>query len=260
MVHEAESQQVVVVTGGARGIGDAICSAFVASGARVVSLDLIEVEDRRPGVDYLEGDVTDPESVSAALERVDAEWGRVDVLVNNAGIQRVGRTGVLSLDDWNAVVATHLTGTFLCASQVVGRMTRQGSGAIINIASTAGIVGLPGRGPYCAAKAGIMSLTRSMALEMASSGVRVNAVAPGFTHSAMLQLGIDNGWLQEDWMLKRVPLGRFGRPEEIASVVVFLASPSASYITGQTLVVDGGWTVQGISDAPEWLQEEVATG
>ena len=131
------------------------------------------------------------------------------MLVNNAGIQRVGLIGQLPYEDWAAVIGTHLTGMFLCCSQALPRMTGQGSGgSIVSIASTAGFVGLPGRGPYCAAKAGIMGLTRALSLEGAAVDVRVNAVAPGYTRTEMLQEGLDNGSQREDWMLERVPLKR----------------------------------------------------
>src|SRR6185437_2446622 len=151
-------------------------------------------------------------------------------------------------EHWSAVIGTHLTGMFLCSSQAVPRMIEQGSGgAIVSIASAAGFVGLPGRGPYCAAKAGIMGLTRAMALEGAPVGVRVNAVAPGYTRTELLQQALDEGYQREDWMLERVPLKRFAEPEEIGRVVRFLAGEDAAYITGQTVVVDGGWTIQGVS-------------
>jgi NAD(P)-dependent dehydrogenase (short-subunit alcohol dehydrogenase family) len=246
--------RVAAVTGGGRGIGDAIVRAFCAAGAKVVVLDKLEPVERREGVRYVVADVADPESVAAAFGSIDAEEARLDVLVNNAGIQRVGLTGQLSYEDWAAVIGTHLTGTFLCCSQAVPRMIGQGSGgAIVSIASTAGFVGRPGRGPYCAAKAGIMGLTRAMSLEGAPVGIRVNAVAPGYTRTELLQQAIDNGSQREEWMLERVPLNRLAEPDEIARVVRFLASDDAAYVTGQTIVVDGGWTIQGVSAAPGWL-------
>jgi NAD(P)-dependent dehydrogenase (short-subunit alcohol dehydrogenase family) len=251
--------RVAVVTGGARGIGDAITRAFRAAGAVVVVLDKEAPRDPRDGVRYASADVSDPASVASAFESVDAEEGRVDILVNNAGIQRAGLVGRLPFDDWSAVIGTHLTGTFLCSSEAVPRMIAAGrGGAIVSIASTAAFVGLPGRGPYCAAKAGILGLTRALALEVGELGIRVNAVAPGYTRSEMLQQAIDNGSLQEDWMLERVPLKRLADPDEIARVVRFLASDEAAYVTGQTIVADGGWTIQGISAAPDWLAADRA--
>lgn len=241
--------RLVVVTGAARGIGDAIVETFCEVGDEVVSLDLIECERPREGCRYVRCDITDPESVRAAFEPLE----RVDVLVNNAGIQRVGLVGELPYEDWQAVLATHLTGAFLCNSDAVPRMRAQGSGAIVHIASTAAFVGLPGRSPYSAAKAGLCALTRVMAVELAPLGIRVNAVAPGFTRTPLLQQALDDGYLQEDWMVARVPMGRLARPEEIARVVRFLASDEASFVTGQVVVADGGWTVQGIGAVPGWL-------
>ena len=127
-------------------------------------------------------------------------------------------------------------------------------GAIVSIASTAAFVGLPGRGAYCAAKAGILGLTRALATEVATARIRVNAVAPGFTRTRFIEQGLADGSLQEDWMVNRVPMHRLARTEEIAEAVRFLAGDEASYMTGQAMVVDGGWTVQGIPDAPDWLQ------
>ncbi len=250
MERDAFAGRTAVVTGGARGIGDAIIRALIEAGATVVSLDKMEPEQARPGVRYLDADVSDAASVGAAFAAIE----RVDVLVNNAGIQRVGLIGRLSFEDWQAVIGTHLTGFFLCASQAVPRMICQGQGgAIVSIASTAGFVGIPGRGPYCAAKAGIMGLTRTLALEVATVGIRVNAVAPGYTRTKLIDQALKDGSLREDWMVERVPMKRLGTPEEIARVVRFLASDEAAYITGQVITADGGWTVQGQSHAPDWL-------
>src|SRR5581483_846067 len=134
-------------------------------------------------------------------------------------------------------------------------MVKRGEGgAIVSIVSAAAFVGLPGRGAYCAAKAGLLGLTRALALEVGQLGIRVNAVAPGYTRSGLLQQALDNGSLREDWMLQRVPLNRIAEPAEIARVVRFLASDDAAYVTGQAIVADGGWTIQGISAAPDWLE------
>ncbi len=255
MEQGALANRVAIVTGGARGIGDAIVASLLDVGARVASFDKIGAVKAQPGVLYLDVDVTSPESVAAGFAAVDKDLGRAGILVNNAGIQRVGLIGQMSFADWSHVVATHLNGFFLCATQAIPRMVEQGKGAIVSIASTAAFVGLPGRGPYSAAKAGIVSLTRSLSVEVATAGIRVNAVAPGFTRTQLIQQALDDGSLTEDWMLQRVPMRRLAAPEEIARVVRFLASDEASYITGQTIVADGGWTVQGVNDAPSRLRQ-----
>ena len=251
--------RVAVVSGAARGIGDAIAERLIADGARVFSLDKVVAEEPRKDVAYLEADVTDPASVAQAFKAIDARAGQIDILVNNAGIQRVGLVGRISFADFSAVVSTHLNGFFLCASEAVPRMAARGKGgAIVSIASTAAFVGLPGRGAYCAAKAGILGLTRALALEVASVGIRVNAVAPGFTRTKLIDQGLADGSLQEDWMVARVPMKRLAATQEIAHAVRYLVGDEASYVTGQTIIVDGGWTIQGIPHAPEWLQSPPA--
>jgi len=248
--------RVAVVTGAARGIGEAIALRFRDEGATVFSLDPGEPEVRHDGITYLAGDVSDAGSVAAAFKAVDEAAGRLDVLVNNAGIQRVALAQNMSHADWYGVINTHLTGTFLCAAEAIRRMRPQRKGAIVSIASVAGIVAIPGRGPYSAAKAGIISLTRTLALENATANIRVNAVAPGFTKTKLIEQGIRDGSIRSEWQLERVPMNRLAEPSEIADPVLYLASDKASYITGQTLVVDGGWAVQGINHVPDWLDAD----
>lgn len=239
--------RLVVITGAARGIGAAIAGAFATNGDAVVGLDRAAPEEPLAGVRYVAADVGDPEAVARAF----ADLDRVDVLVNNAAIQRVGLVGRQPIDEWLSVIRTNLTGPYLCCANAVPLMER--GGAIVSIASAAALVGLPGRGAYSAAKAGILALTRTLAVELAERGVRVNAVCPGFTRTAFIQQGIDDGSLDLDWMMQRVPLDRMAEPAEIAEAVSFLAGHRSSYTTGQALVVDGGWTVQGIGQAPGWL-------
>jgi len=247
--------RVAVITGAARGIGDAIAERFLARGAQVFSFDLMAPEAPRPSVTYLQADITDAASVADAFDAVDAAAGQIDALVNNAGVQRVALAENMTPQDWHLVVDTHLTGMFLCCAQAIGRMRkRRAGGAIVNIASAAGLIGIPGRGPYSAAKAGIMGLTRVYATETAAAGIRVNAVAPGSTRTKLVEQGLRNGSIQEDWQVERIPMGRLAEPHEIADPVVYLCSDGASYITGQTLVVDGGWTVQGMVHYADWLQ------
>ncbi len=249
------SGKVAAITGAGRGIGDAIAVRLLEEGAKVFSLDLSEPDEARDGVTYLKADVGDCASVAAAFEAIDREAGRIDVLVNNAGVQRVALAENMRPEDWHLVINTHLTGMHLCCAQAIRRMRAQGQGgAIVSIASAAAIVGIPGRGPYSAAKAGIEGLTRVYAIETASANIRVNAVAPGSTRTKLIEEGLRNGSIRGEWQIERIPMGRLAEPSEIADPVVYLASDRASYITGQTLVVDGGWTVQGMVHIAEWLQ------
>lgn len=241
--------QTVVVTGGSRGIGHAILAAFIAEGFAGYSLDLSEPPTPVDGVRYLYADVTNKESVAKAFGQIP----QVDCLVNNAGIQRAGLVGQQDAVEWEKVIATNLTGGYLCIREALPLMASGSS--IVSIASTAALVGLPGRSAYCAAKAGLISMSRAISIELAPRGIRVNAVCPGFTQTPLVEQALVDGSLNEQTMLERVPMGRLAVPEEIASVVLFLASPAASYITGQAIVVDGGWTIQGVNQVPEWLSD-----
>lgn len=254
------SGKVVAVTGAGRGIGDAIALRFLEEGARVFSLDLNAPDEARDGIIYLTADIGSADSVAHAFQAIDREAGQIDVLVNNAGVQRVALAENMSVEDWNLVLNTHLTGTYLCCAQAIRRMRAWGKGgAIVNIASAAGILGIPGRGPYGAAKAGIESLTRVYATETAAANIRVNAVAPGSTRTKLIEQGLQDGSIRGEWQIERIPMGRLAEPSEIADPVVYLASDRASYITGQTLVVDGGWTVQGMVHVADWLQPPLAS-
>lgn len=233
------NERVVVVTGGARGIGDAIIRAFVREGARAVSIDLGEPEDPIDGVRYLSGNVGDREQMEALFADIGASEGRIDVMVNNAGIQRVGLTETFDPDVWRQVVEVHLFGMFNCTALALPFMKRQGSGVILSMASTTAIVGVPGRGPYTASKGAISAWTRSLAVEVAEAGIRVNAVAPGQVLTKLVQQGLDDGSIIRDSMLSEVPMRRFGKPEEIAKAVRFLCV-DGDYVTGQTISVNGG--------------------
>lgn len=235
--------KVVLVTGSTRGIGRAVAGLFASEGARVAvtgrSRDTAEAVARELGAGALGIglDVADPGSVASAVDRVLEAWGRVDVLVNNAGITRDTLALRMKLDDWQAVISTNLTGAFLCAKACLRHMVRARAGAIVNISSVVGSVGNAGQANYCAAKAGIEGLTRSLAREYANRGIRVNAVAPGYIATDMTEA---LGEKVREALLAQVPAGRLGDPGDVAQAVAFLASDRASYVTGQVLHVNGG--------------------
>ncbi|WP_417279041.1 SDR family NAD(P)-dependent oxidoreductase [Celeribacter sp.] len=243
--------KTAVVTGGASGIGLAVCDVFAARGARVAILDLngdLAVESAaRLGPDHLglAVDVTDEEGVIAALTEV----GGIDILVNNAGIGDVNLpTTEQSLAHVRRMLDIHVAGGFLMAREVAKRMQGNGGGAIINLASIAALTGLPRRNSYGAAKAGLVAMTKSMASEWGRSGIRVNAVAPGYVATDLVRGLIKDGLLDEAKILRRVPLGRMIEPREIAEAIAFLASDAASAITGSVLSVDAGWMAYGAAD------------
>ncbi len=238
--------KVAVVTGAARGIGQAISKRLAQEGADVALCDL-QAEWLAETAGIVEGlgrkalslavDVGDSEAVNACINEVIKVFGKVDIMINNAGITKDTLLVRMSDDDWDAVLRVNLKGTFLFSRAVAKHMMKQRSGAIINIASISGVIGTAGQANYAASKAGVIALTKSTANELASRGVRANAIAPGFISSKMTDA------LSEDvrkQYLSRIPLGRFGTVEDIANAVVFLASEQSSYMTGQTLHVNGG--------------------
>jgi 3-oxoacyl-[acyl-carrier protein] reductase len=246
-------EPVIVVTGGARGIGDGIIQEFVSHGYRAVSIDVGEPEAPRERTRYLVGDVTSLASTQEAFADVDRTEGRVDVLVNNAGIQRLGLTDRFDPEVWRSVIETHLFGLFYCTREAIQRMLPRRSGAVISISSATAFVGMPGRGPYTAAKGAITALTRTLAIEYAEVPIRINAVAPGSIRTKLVEQGIRDGSIVLESLLTEIPMRRQGSVDEVAKVIRFLAGPDASYITGQTIVIDGGWTIQGLRDRPDWL-------
>ncbi|MBI5442673.1 MAG: 3-oxoacyl-[acyl-carrier-protein] reductase [Deltaproteobacteria bacterium] len=235
--------QRVLVTGSTRGIGRAVAAHFAAGGARV-ALTGRSQEAAASVAAALSGEtlalaleVSDPASVSAAVDQVVRAWGGIDVLVNNAGITRDNLILRMKLEDWRAVLDANLTGAFLCCKECLRHMIRARAGVIINISSVVGEMGNPGQANYCASKSGLEGLTRSLAREYANRNIRVNAVAPGFIATDMTDaLGED----AKDALLSQIPLGRLGTPEDVARVVGFLASEGATYVTGQVLHVNGG--------------------
>lgn len=241
------TDKTAVVTGGSRGIGRAIAVALAAEGAKVAVIyagnaaaaeeTLSLIKEQGGEAVAMQCDVADDAAVSDMINAVKEQFGSVDILVNNAGITRDGLLMRMKEGDWQAVLDTNLTGVFHCTKAVTKLMMKQRSGAIINITSVVGQTGNAGQANYAAAKAGMIGFTKSVAKELASRGIRVNAVAPGCIDTDMTAVLRDA--VKED-MLKSIPLGRVAQPEEVAKAVVFLASDNASYITGQVLNVDGG--------------------
>jgi 3-oxoacyl-[acyl-carrier protein] reductase len=239
--------KTVVITGGSRGIGAATAEAFVDAGADVFVLSRSENSEKaalldrasKTGASYtwIETDISDDSSLEKALDTIFAQQGKIDILVNNAGITRDGLLMRMSKEDWDAVIATNLSAVFTACKKVLRPMLKARGGSIINISSVVGIVGNGGQTNYSASKAGIIGFTKSLAREVASREIRVNAVAPGYIDTDM------TARLNEEArkaLTAQIPFGRTGKPEEVARTILFLASEEASYITGQVLVVDGG--------------------
>ncbi|MDT8859061.1 3-oxoacyl-[acyl-carrier-protein] reductase [Alkalihalobacillus sp. MEB130] len=239
--------KTAIVTGASRGIGRATAIELGRNGANVVvnyagsqeRAEQVVAEIKSLGVDALaiQADVADSEQVQAMVKETIEVFGRVDILVNNAGITKDNLIMRMKEEEWDAVINTNLKGVFNCGKAVTRQMMKQRYGRIINVASVVGVLGNPGQANYVAAKAGVIGLTKTMARELANRNIHVNAVAPGFIETDMTdELGED----MKGQLLSQIPLATLGKPEHIANVVRFLASPDADYMTGQTLHVDGG--------------------
>lgn len=245
--------KVVFITGGGSGIGRAMAEAFAINGARLALLDInaasldkaqAELQAAYPGVEVTTcvASITDEVAVENAVADVQALFGRIDVLLNNAGISMNKPTVELSAADWRRAIDINLNGAFYCAQSVARRMLAQGSGVILNTASMYGTVAAPERAAYCASKAAVVMLTKVLAIEWAPSGLRVNALAPGYVQTALTDELVRTGRMDYDALIKRTPARRLGKTHEIATLALFLASDSAAYINGQAIVADGGWS------------------
>jgi 3-oxoacyl-[acyl-carrier protein] reductase len=238
---------IAIVTGAGRGIGEAIARRLAAGGARVACVSRSEANAAKTAEAINAStpdtarayavDVADRKAVAGICEQIIADFGGVNILVNNAGLTRDGLAMRMSEEDWDLVLDTNLKGAFNFIQGVMRPMIKQRAGRIINISSVAGLSGNAGQANYSASKAGLIGLTKTLAKELASRSITVNAVAPGFIATDMTNILPDN---VKTAVMGQIPLGRFGDPDDIAAAVAFLAGPSAGYITGQTLTVDGG--------------------
>lgn len=239
MKHEG---QVVFVTGAGQGMGQAVVKRFAEAGAKVAAVDINLEAAQATAAEFGDSvigmacDVSDASSVRDAMAEVENKFGKLDVVVNNAGIGSVDAFLDTPDDTWQRVIGVNLTGTFLCCREGARLMQKSGGGSIINVSSTAA---MSGEGPshYCASKAGVMGLTRSIARELSGSGIRINTIVPGPTNTPMMA-DIPEDWMEQ--MVAAIPLGRMCEPAEIANVASFLASDDASFITGQNIAVNGG--------------------
>jgi len=245
--------KVALVTGAAAGMGLATATAFAEAGAAVVLADYKEdtvnaaaqklVAARHKAI-AVRCDVSDDTQVAALVDRTVAEFGRIDAAFNNAGVMaHIAPTADSTLEDWDRVIGINLRGVWSCMKHELRQMERQGSGAIVNNASVGALTGNPGIGSYIASKHGVVGLTRTAALEYVKRGIRVNAVNPGLIDTQVARDAVSGNEQAYNEIAEHIPIGRAGRPEEIASTVLWLCSPGASYVVGHALTVDGGMTV-----------------
>jgi NAD(P)-dependent dehydrogenase (short-subunit alcohol dehydrogenase family) len=248
------AHQTALITGAGAGIGLAIAQAFCRAGASVILMDLdaagaehAAAQLRAEGADAraIQGSVACSDDVERVFAAVDGAFGLLDILVNNAGVAANMPTLELSDEAWDNAIAVNLRGAFLCARAAGKRMVAQGHGVIINTASIYGVVAAPNRLAYCASKSALCMMTKALALEWGPAGVRVNAVAPGYVRTALVERLVEEGKLDLAKLAARTPLGRLAEAEEIADAALMLCTPNARFITGQILGVDGGWTANG---------------
>lgn len=244
--------KIALVTGSAQGLGKEIASSLAQNGCSLVLADIAYPEETAKQIEEIgsrsisvKADISDEGEVKDMVEKVISEYKKVDILVNNAGISQLGYTATedLPIEEWDKIIAVNLRGTFLCCKHVGKQMIRSGGGSIINISTTAGMTGVPRAPAYCASKAGIILLTKSLALEWVRYNIRVNAIAPHYLETELTK-GLRDSEKVYDGLVKQIPMRRFAKPAEVVGTVLFLSSPASSYITGTVIVVDGGFLAQ----------------
>ncbi len=246
--------KVAIVTGASKGIGKAIATRFAREGASLVvasrsrdALEKVAHEIKSAGGEALvvTVDVRNADSTDELVKKTVSHYGRLDLLVNNAGITMGGASEELSPEDWRTAMETDLFGVFFACQAAARVMIPQGSGNIINISSVNGILAAPRRAAYCSSKAGVNALTKVLAIEWADRNIRVNAIAPGYVRTELVQDVIDKGAISMEAILRRTPQHRIGEVEDIAGLAVYMASDESSYMTGSIVTIDGGWTAYG---------------
>jgi NAD(P)-dependent dehydrogenase (short-subunit alcohol dehydrogenase family) len=244
--------RIALVTGSAQGLGKEIASSLAQNGCSLVLADIAYPEETAKQIEEIgsrsisvKADISDEAEVKDMVEKAISEYKKVDILVNNAGISQLSYTATedLPIEEWDKIIAVNLRGTFLCCKHVGKQMIRSGGGSIINISTTAGMTGVPRAPAYCASKAGIILLTKSLALEWVRYNIRVNAIAPHYLETELTK-GLRASEKVYDGIVKQIPMRRFAKPAEVVGTVLFLSSPASSYITGTVIVVDGGFLAQ----------------
>ena len=240
--------KIAVVTGASRGLGKAMAIGLAKAGADVVVTDILDTSETVSEIKKLNReslglvvDVSNKSDIEAMVKKIRDKFGIIDILVNNAGILRIGDAEVIDKDDWDKVLQVNLTGQFLCAQAVGREMIKQKTGSIINIASIAGLGGYASSVPYSASKAGVILMTKTLAVEWGKHNVRVNTICPGVFATDMTDSYLKDKQFK-DMIQNKVPLGRHAKPDELVGTVVYLASKASDYMTGHALVIDGGWT------------------
>jgi NAD(P)-dependent dehydrogenase (short-subunit alcohol dehydrogenase family) len=246
--------KVALITGGGKGIGQAVALSFAESGADIVICDIDFESAERTASQVkqlgrralaLRTNVAESAECQRMVDETVEAFGHLDVLVNNAGISHPMPSVTMTPEIWNSIISIDLNGVFFASQATARQMIKQGGGAIISLSSMAGRLGFAGRAPYCAAKAGVIALTQVFAVEWAEYNIRVNAVAPGYINTELVEKNVARGMVDIAGVTHRTPMKRLGTPEEVASVIVLLASEQMGYVTGETIGIDGGWVANG---------------